>query len=159
MADTPDRERPDRERPDRERPDRESPDRESPDQEMPDRDARDIRHRSSESEDSAAPNGQTAVSIREAAALTGRSEATIYHSIATGQLPAQPTASRGLSICPQDLERVGHHVTGSQRPGWSVQCAWDWIWQRGQATARRLRAGMRSLVPDLPGKFPGAPLF
>jgi predicted DNA-binding transcriptional regulator AlpA len=99
------------------------------------------------------------VGIREAALRTGRSEAAIYHLIATGQLPAQPTASRGLSIHPKDLEQLERQGTGSRRSGWSVQSLWEWIRQRGQATVRQLRAGMRSLSADMPGNLPGPPWY
>jgi hypothetical protein len=132
---------------------------EAPDRDMPDGDASYVGHRPEESKESAGPSEQTALSIRDAAVRTGRSEAAIYHLIATGQLPAQPTASRGLSIYPTDLEQLERHGRGSRRSGWSVQSLWEWIRQRGQATVRRLRAGMRLLVPDRPCDFPGPPWY
>jgi hypothetical protein len=131
-----------------------------PDRDVPDGEASYIGHRSEESEESAGSNGQTALSIREAAVRTGRSEAAIYHLIATDQLPAQPTASRGLSIHPKDLEQLERHSTGSRRSGRSsrsVQSLWKWIWQRGQASVRRLLTGMRSLIAGMPRDLPGSP--
>src|SRR5262245_41812929 len=90
-------------------------DRDGPDRETPQR-----AHEPEQpggSRGSAGANGQTALSIREAAVRTGRSEAAIYHLIATGQLPAQPTASRGLSIHPTDLEQLKRC---GRRSGWFV---------------------------------------
>jgi hypothetical protein len=130
-----------------------------PGRDSPDGDASHAGHGPEESADSAGSNGQTALSIREAAMRTGRSEAAIYHLIATGQLPAQPTASRGLSIHPTDLEQLERHGTGSRRSVWSVQSLWKWIRERGQVTARRLRVGMRSLSPDMPCDFSGPPWY
>jgi len=135
------------------------PDGERPDGERPDRDAPDVGHEPEESDRSAGSNGQTAVSIREAAVRTGRSEAAIYHLIATGQLSAQPTASRGLSIHPNDLEQLERRGTGFRRSGWSMQSLWEWIRQRGQATVRRLRTAMQSPVPDTPRDLPGPPWY
>jgi hypothetical protein len=164
MSDVPDRDMPDRDMPDRDMPDRDMPDGDMPDGDMPDRDMPDgdashVGHWPEESKDSAGSNGQTALSIREAAARMGRSEAAIYHLIATGQLPAQPTASRGLSIYPTDLEQLERHGSGSRRSEWSVQSLWKRIRQRGQATVRRLRAGMRFLVPHSPPDYPSLPWY
>ena len=130
-----------------------------PDREMPDGDASHVGHRPEESEDSAGANGQTALSIREAAVRTGRSEAAIYHLIATDQLPAQPTASRGLSISPRDLEQLERQGSDSRREGRSVQSLWEWIRQRRQATVRRLRAGRQFLLPHMPWDFSGPPWY
>ncbi len=137
----------------------------TPDQERPDRDAPHMAHRPEASEDSdgsAGSNRQTALNIREAAARTGRSEAAIYHLIATGQLPAQPTASRGLSIHPTDLEKLERTRAGSRGSGWpsrSVQSLWGWIQQREQATARRLRTGMLSLLAGMSWDLPASPWY
>jgi predicted DNA-binding transcriptional regulator AlpA len=135
---------------------------------MPGRPDRDVPHMAHRSEASVGSDGsagsyrQTALSIREAAVRTGRSEAAIYHLIATGQLPAQPTASRGLSIHPTDLEKLERTRTGFRGSGWpsrSVQSLWEWIQQREQATARRLRTGMRSLLAGMSRGLPGPPWY
>jgi hypothetical protein len=129
------------------------------DRDGPDRDAPHMAREPTESDGSGrAPgsNRQTALSIREAAAQTGRSEAAIYHLIATGQLPAQPTALRGLSIHPTDLEQLERR---DRRSGWFVQAVWEWIWQRGQITVRRLKAAIRFLVPHTPPDFPSLPWY
>jgi len=130
-----------------------------PDRDEPDREASHRAHRPDESEGSAGSSGQTAVSIREAAVLTDRSEAAIYHLIATGQLPAQPTASRGLTIHPRDLEKLERHSTDFRRSGWTVQSVRDWIRQRGQVAVRRLRAGMRSVLPHMLWDLRGPPWY
>ncbi len=95
-----------------------------------------------------------ALSIREAAALTGRSKAAIYHLIATGQLPARPTASRGLAIDSQDLRDLEDLERGRR---W-----WPWWQQRGQGwqgTLQRLRAGVRRLFTSAPPSLPGLPWY
>jgi hypothetical protein len=123
---------------------------------VPDREAPRRAHAPEEADDLVGVNGQTALSIREAAVRTGRSEAAIYHLIATGQLPAEPTASRGLSIRLQDLERLDRRGRPS---GGFVQSVWEGIWQRGQATMRRLKSGMRSLLVGMPPEAPGPPWY
>ncbi len=97
------------------------------------------------------PDVPEALSIREAATRTGRSEAAIYHLIATDQLPARPTASRGLAIDPKDL---GDLERGRR---W-----WPWGRQRGQqerGKLRRLRAGVRRLLTSAPPSLPGLPWY
>jgi hypothetical protein len=134
-------------------------DRDGPDRGGPDREATHPAHEPAESDGSgraAGSNGQTALSIREAAAQTGRTEAAIYHLIATGQLPAQPTASRGLSILPTDLEPWERR---SRRSGRFVRSLWESIQQRAEATVRRLRTGMRSLLAGMPPDVPGPPWY
>jgi len=135
------------------------PDGERPDGERPDRDAPDVGHEPEESDRSAGAHEHTALSIREAAVRTGRSEAAIYHLIATGQLPAQPTASRGLSIYLRDLEQLERQGSDSRRSGWSVHSLWEWIRQQGRATVRWLRVGMRSLSPHMLWNLPGSPWY
>jgi hypothetical protein len=119
----------------------------------------DMAHEPAESDDSGTAvgsNGRTALSIREAAAQTGRSEAAIYHLIATGQLPAQPTASHGLSILPTDLEQLERR---DRRSEWFAQSVWEWIHQWGQMSVRRLKAAIRVLVPHTPPDFPSLPWY
>jgi hypothetical protein len=130
-----------------------------PERDRPDGDASHGGHRPEDPEEPAGSNGQTTLSIREAAVRMGRSEAAIYHLIATGQLPAQPTASRGLSIHSKDLAQLERHSAGAWRSRWSMQSLWEWIRQRGQVTVRRLRAGMRFLVPDTPRNFLHPPWY
>jgi hypothetical protein len=140
-------------------PDRERPDQDKPDQDMPDQDAPLRAHGPEEADGSAGSaesNRQTALSIREAAARTGRSEAAIYRLIATRQLRAQPTASHGLNIHLKDLERLERR---GRRFGWLAQSVWEWMWQRGQMTVRRLKAGISFLAPRKPPDYPSPPWY
>ncbi len=101
------------------------------------------------------PEMPDAVSIREAAVLTGRSEAAIYHLIATSQLPAQPTMSRGLAIDPRDL----WDLERSSRAWWHQGHQWGQMWQRSQSTLRQLGAGVRHLFTSVPPSDPGLPRY
>jgi hypothetical protein len=133
----------------------------TPDRERPDREEPAMAHRLEAAEGSGGSAGsdvRIALSIREAAVRTGRSEAAIYHLIAIGQLVAQPTPSRGLSIQLTDLEQVERRRRASRRSGWPMHSMWEGIWQRGRATMGRLRMGMRSLFATMPRDFPGPPL-
>ena len=97
------------------------------------------------------PDIAEAVSIREAAELTGRSEAAIYHLIATNRLPARPTISRGLAIDPKDLDDLER----GRRP-WH---RWGQMWQRSHTTLRRLGARVRHLFTCVPPSHPGLPWY
>jgi len=95
-----------------------------------------------------------AVNIREAAMLTGRSEAAIYHFIATSQLPARPTMSRGLAINPKDLEDLE-----CDRHPWHRWYPRGKMWQQSQATLRRLGAEVRHLFVSVPQSHHEVPWY